>query len=113
MLVTLLRMVGQLPMRAAPTRGGSHRGFGGGVYWSYMPKRMAFLKWAYLTYFGLKQAVLTHDVYKPQILLRMTSRLFKVSAGAQPWMNEACFMGSMFLLNGNKKCDWHALVVSA
>ena len=23
---------------------------------------MAFLKWAYLTYFGLKRAVLTHDV---------------------------------------------------
>ena len=30
MLVTLPRMVGQLPMRAAPTRGGSHRGFGRG-----------------------------------------------------------------------------------
>jgi len=28
MLVTLPRMVGQFPMRAAPTRGGSHRGFG-------------------------------------------------------------------------------------
>ena len=86
---------------------------GEGGYWSYAPKRMAFLKWAYLTYFGLKRAVLTHDVYKPQILLRMTSRLIKVSAGAQPWMNEACLTGSMFLLNGNKKCDWHALVVSA
>ena len=73
---------GQLPMRAAPTRGGSHRGFGRGGYWSYAPKRMAFLKWACLTYFGLKRAVLTHDVYKPQILLRMTSRLFKISAGA-------------------------------
>jgi len=34
----------------------------GGGYWSYAPKRMAFLKWAYLTYFGLKRAVLTHDV---------------------------------------------------
>jgi len=54
MLVTLPRMVGQLPMRAAPTRGGSHRGFGGGGYWSYAPKRMAFLKWADLTYLGLK-----------------------------------------------------------
>ncbi len=93
MLVTLPRIVGQLLMRAAPTRGGSHRGFGGGVYWSYAPKRMAFLKWAYLTYFGLKRAVHTHDVYKPQILLRMTSWLIKVSAGAQPWMNKACFMG--------------------
>ena len=30
MLVTLPRMVGQLPMQAAPTRGGSHRGFGRG-----------------------------------------------------------------------------------
>jgi len=86
----------------------------GGVYWSYAPKRMAFfLKWACLIYFILKRAVLTHDVYKPQILLRMTSRLIKVSAGAQPWMEEACITGSMFLLNGNKKCDWHALVVSA
>jgi hypothetical protein len=70
-------------------------------------------KWACLTYFILKQAVLTHGVYKPQILLRMTSRLFKVSVGAQPWMEEACITGSMFLLNGNKKCDWHALIVSA
>jgi hypothetical protein len=31
----------------------------------------------------------------------------------QPWMDKVCFTGSMFLLNGNKKCDWHALVVSA
>ena len=30
MLATLPRMVGQLPMQAAPTRGGSHRGFGRG-----------------------------------------------------------------------------------
>jgi len=76
-------------------------------------KEWHFLKWACLTYFILKQAVLAHDVYKPQILLRMTSRLIKVSAGAQPWMEEACLTGSMFLLNENKKCDWHALVVSA
>ena len=53
----------------------------GGGYWSYAPKRMAFLKWACLTYFGLKRAVLTHDVYKPQILLRMTSRLIKYLLG--------------------------------
>ena len=32
------------------------------VYWNYAPKRMAFLKWAALTYLGLKRAVLTHDV---------------------------------------------------
>ena len=85
----------------------------GGVIGATRRKKMAFLKWACLTYFGLKRAVLTHDVYKPQILLRMTSRLIKVSAGAQPWMEEACITGSMFLLNGNTKCDWHALVVSA
>jgi hypothetical protein len=76
-------------------------------------KEWHFLKWAYLTYFILKQAVLTHGVYKPQILFSMTSLLLKVSAGAQPWMEEACIAGSMMLLNENKKCDWHALVASA
>jgi hypothetical protein len=84
-----------------------------GVYWSYAPKRMAFSEMGLSLIFRFEASWLTHDVYKPQILLRMTSWLIKVSAGAQPWMNEACFMGSMFLLNGNKKCDWHALAVSA
>jgi len=85
----------------------------GGFIGATRRKDLHFLKWACLTYFGLKRAVLTHDVYKPQILLRMTSWLIKISVGAQPWMDEACLTGSMFLLNGNKKCDWHALVVSA
>ncbi len=49
--------------------------------------------------------------------------IFKVFAinrfpGLKLWsdaflMEEACITGSMFLLNGNKKCDWHALGVSA
>jgi hypothetical protein len=87
----------------------------GGGYWGYAPKRMAFSEMGLSYYFILKRAVLTHDVYKPQILLRMTSRLIKVSAGAQPWTEEAFLTGSMFLLNGNKTCDcdWLSLVVSA
>ena len=87
----------------------------GGFIGATHQKEWHFLKWACLTYFILKQAVHTHDVYKPQILLRMTSRLIKVSAGVQPWMEEACLTGSMFLLNGNKTCDcdWLSLVVSA
>jgi hypothetical protein len=115
MLVRLSRMVGQLLMQAAPTRGGSHQGFGrGGLLELRDKKNGIFLKWACLTCFILKQAVLTHGVYKPQILLRMTSQLIKVSVGAQPWMVEACITRFMFLLNGsNKKCDWHALVISA
>jgi hypothetical protein len=74
---------------------------------------MAFSEMGFLTHCILKQAVLTHGVYKPQILLRMTSRLIKVSAGVQPPKELVCIARSMFLLNGNKKCDWHALVVSA
>ena len=66
---------------------------------------MVFLKWARLTYFCLKRAVLTHDVYKPQILFRVTNWHIKVSAGAQPWMEEACLTGSMFLLNGRGCID--------
>ncbi len=85
----------------------------GGFIGATRQKEWHFLKWACLTYFILKQAVLTHGVYKPQILLSMTSRLLKVIAGVQRWMEEACIKGSMFLPNGNKKCDWHALVASA
>jgi hypothetical protein len=82
MLVTLPRMVGNYQCEQLPPVVEAIEDLVGGGYWSYVPKRMAFLKWARLTYFGLKRAVLTHEVYKPQILLRMTSRLFKVSAGA-------------------------------
>jgi hypothetical protein len=32
MLVTLVGMIGQVPMRAAPTHGGRHQGFGGGGF---------------------------------------------------------------------------------
>ena len=82
MLVTLPRMVGNYRCEQLPPVVEAIEDLVGGGYWNYAPKRMAFLKWAFLTYFGLKRAVLTHDVYKPQILLRMTSRLFKVSARA-------------------------------
>jgi len=92
MLVTLPRMVGQLPMRAAPTRGGSHRGFGGGVYWNYAPKRMAFLKWAALTYLGLKRAVLTHDVVQTTDTLEDDQPAVQGICWGQPWMNKACFI---------------------
>jgi hypothetical protein len=101
-------------MQATPTHGGSHQGFGrGGLLELRAKKNGILLKWACLTYFISKQAVLTHGVYEPQILLSMTSRLLKVIAGAQRQMEEACIVGSMFQLNGNKKCDLHPLVASA
>ena len=85
----------------------------GGGYWSYAPKRMAFLKWACLTYFGLKRAVLTHDVVQTTDTLEDDQPAVQDICWGQPWMDKVCLTGSMFLLNGNKKCDWHALVVSA
>ncbi len=53
----------------------------GGFIGATRQKELHFLKWACLTYFILKQAVLTHDVYKPGVLLRMTSRLIKYLLG--------------------------------
>ena len=113
MLVTLPRMVGNYRCEQLPPVVEAIEDLVGGGYWSYALKRIAFSEMGSSDIFGLKQAVLTHDVYKPQILLRVTNWHIKVSAGAQPWMDKVCLTGSMFLLNGNKKCDWHALVVSA
>ena len=62
------------------------------VYWSYAPKRMAFLKWAALTYLGLKRAVLTHDVVQTTDTLEDDQPAVQGICWGQPWMNKACFI---------------------
>ena len=62
------------------------------VYWSYAPKRMAFLKWADLTYLGLKRAVLTHDVVQTTDTLEDDQPAVQGICWGQPWMNKACFI---------------------
>ena len=113
MLVTLPRMVGNYRCEQLPPVVEAIEDLVGGGYWSYAPKRMAFLKWACLTYFGLKRAVLTHDVVQTTDTLEDDQPAVQDICWGQPWMDKVCLTGSMFLLNGNKKCDWHALVVSA
>jgi len=77
----------------------------GGGHWSYALKKIAFSEMSLSDIFRFEAScayTLTHDVYKPQILLRVTNWHIKVSAGAQPWMDKVCLTGYMFLLNGNK-----------
>ena len=63
-----------------------------GGYWNYAPKRMAFLKWAALTYLGLKRAVLTHDVVQTTDTLEDDQPAVQGICWGQPWMNKACFI---------------------
>ena len=82
MLVTLPRMVGNYRCEQLPPVVEAIEDLVGGGYWSYAPKRMAFLKWACLTYFGLKRAVLTHDVVQTTDTLEDDQPANQISAGA-------------------------------
>jgi hypothetical protein len=105
-------MVGQLPMCAAPTCGGRHRGFGRGSYWSYASKRMVFSEngqtWhirGSTSCWGRGELCLHLLRTNLRVEIRMLQRSSWYLVGCSHWYQHVCLGCFVSPLNWNKRCD--------